>query len=185
MRVPRNTLVTVTSDGRLVPGARVEGSVVWPFTQIWWLPWRSTDPGRLDPINVAVIGAAPRQVHDALLAQGWHRPADGGTHKIRVGHRFRRMSDHIALGDRAERTHARLFAVAGATLIGAHHEVLDQRGTHVVCSWNRARATAVAALERAGYVRLDDSDVVTPPDLRGVPSDGRAWRAVAPPPSSD
>ena len=149
---------------------------LWPFTQTWWLPWRSTRPDRLDPVNVLVLDTDPGSVWHALAAAGWHRPDDGATHRTWVDGRFRRMSDHIAFGDRAERSHVRLFPLAGHTLLAAHHEVADDRGHHVVTSWDRARATVADGLTGEGFRLLEPSGAITPVNLRSAPGDGRVWR---------
>jgi hypothetical protein len=180
MRVPRNALIHLTPDGDLVPGVAAGHTRLWPFTQSWRFAWRSRDPGRLDPVNLLVLQAPPDVVRDALTARGWRRPDDGATHRTWVDGTFRRMHDHVALGDRAERVHVRLFSLASGTLIAAHHEVANDRGAHRVTSWDRARAETAAALESAGFARLSPTGPITPPDLRGVPSDGRAWRFVGP-----
>ncbi len=179
MGVPRDTFVHLTPDGDLVPGA-VAGAVrLWPFTQSRRFMWRSRNPTWLDPINLLVLRTSPTRVVQMLARQGWQRPSDGATHRTWIEDAFVTMSDHIALGDRAERVHIRLFAFVDATLIAAHHEVADNRGHHHVTSWDRARAVAAAALESAGASRLGPTGVLTPVDLRGVASDGRVWRLVA------
>ncbi len=180
--MPRATphpIVHLTPDGDLVPIATPGIVRLWPFTQHRRLPRRSRDPARLDPINLLVLGAAPAVVIARLAERGWHRPDDGATHRTWIDGRFVTMSDHIALGDRAERVHLRVFAFAGATLIGAHHEHADPRGRHRVTSWDRARQAVADALESAGMARSAPTGIVTPPDFRGVPSDGRVWRLVA------
>lgn len=179
MQVTRASLARLTPDGDLVPGVAPGGAVLWPFTQNGRFPWRCTSPARLDPINLLVLRADPARVFAALTECGWRRPADGARHRTWIDGAFRTMDDHIALGDRAERVHIRLFGLGGVTLAAAHHEVADRRGRHVVTSWDRARAETAAALEAAGFVRIAPSAVVTPRDLRGAPSDGRAWRLVA------
>ncbi len=179
MRVPRPTLAHLTPDGDLAPGAAAGATVLWPFTQSRRFPWRCTAPGRLDPVNMLVLRADPARVFAALAACGWRRPDDGAVHRTWVDGRFRTMDDHIALGDRAERVHVRLFPIGEATLAAAHHEVSDTRGHHLVTSWDRARAETVAALESAGFAPIAPSAVVSPPDLRGAPGDGRVWRLIA------
>lgn len=176
MRVPRDTVASLTADGDLVPGRAPGAVVVWPFTQSRRFLWRSRNPRWLDPINLLVLDVAPPDVIAMLAGQGWARPADGATHRSWIGRRFVRMSDHTALGDRAERVHIRVFRVGGATLVAAHHEIADERGHHHVTSWDRARAAAADALERAGATRLVPSAQVSPSNLRGVPGDGRVHR---------
>lgn len=183
MRVRRDALAALTPDGDLVPGGVAGAPRVWPFTQSNRFPWRRSSPRSLDPVNLVVLGADPSTVFAALAAAEWRRPSDGATHRTWVDGGFRTMEDHIALGDRAERVHVRLFRVDGLTLAAAHHEVAGRRGHHVVTSWDRARAEVAAALEPAGFTRIAPSAVVTPPGLRGVASDGRAWRLVAPDPA--
>lgn len=180
MRVQRDALVHLTPDGDLVAGAVPGRTRLWPFTQSWRFPWRSRNPNWMDPINLVVLRASPDAVLGSLVGEGWCRPDDGATHRTWVNGTFRRMHDHVALGERAERVHVRLFRLAGGTLIAAHHEVTSERGAHRVTSWDRARADTAAALESAGYVLLSPTGPITPPDLRGVPSDGRAWRLVGP-----
>lgn len=182
MRVSRDTLLQLTPDGDLVPGAQPGAPTVWPFTQSRRFLWRSRNPRWLDPINLLVLRTAPAQVIAMLDEQAWSRPGDGATHRTRIDGAFVRMFDHSALGDRAERVHVRIFAFADSTLVAAHHEVADARGHHNVTSWDRARQVTADALEAAGASRLAPSGVVTPIDLRGVPSDGRIWRLVGPGP---
>jgi hypothetical protein len=90
------------------------------------------------------------------------------------------MSGHLALGTRAERVHVRLWEIPRGTLAAAHHERLDERDRHIVLSWDDARARLAADLETAGFARIAPTGVVTLPALRGVASDGRAWRLLAP-----
>lgn len=180
MRVPRDTIVHLTPDGDLVPGMGQGAVRLWPFTQSRRLLRRAAAPRLLDPVNLLVLGARPDAVRQMLEGQGWARPDDGATHRTWIEGRFLLMSDHIALGTRAERVHARIFRLNEATLIAAHHEVEDGRGRHHVTSWDRARATTAAALQAAGATRIAPTGVITPVDLRGVQSDGRAWRLVAP-----
>lgn len=180
MRVPRSALVHLTTDGDLVAGATRGHTRLWPFTQSWRFPWRSRNPNWMDPVNLLVLRTPPETVCEALAGEGWARPDDGATHRTWVDGTFRRMHDHVALGERAERVHVRLFSLAGGTLMAAHHEVANDRGAHRVTSWDRARAETAAALESAGFTRLAPTGPVTPPDLRGVPSDGRVWRLVGP-----
>jgi hypothetical protein len=114
----------------------------------------------------------------ALGAQGWRRPDDGAVHVLWIGHRRRRMSDHTALGTRAARVHVRLWAVPAGTVAAAHDETLAGE-RHVVRSWDGARAAVAEALAAAGWRALEPSPEITKPDLRGLPSDGRAWRLAA------
>ena len=179
MRVSRDTIVHLTPNGDLVPGTAPGAVRVWPFTQSRRFRWRSRHPTWLDPVNLLVLRAAPAQVVQMLAEQGWQRPDDGATHRTWIDGAFVTMSDHSALGDRYERVHVRLFALGDATIIGAHHEVADGRGHHHVTSWDRAREAAADALEAAGARQIAPTGVVTPPDLRGVPCDGRVWRLVA------
>jgi hypothetical protein len=86
------------------------------------------------------------------------------------------MDDHVALGDRTERVHVRLFGLLRHTILAAHHEIGDGCGNHVVTTWDGARAETAQSLERSGFRRLGSSAPITPLDLRGVPSDGRVWR---------
>jgi hypothetical protein len=139
------------------------------------LPWRSTQPDRLDPVNLLVLETTPQTIWDSLAGTGWNRPDDGATHRTWVDGRFRRMSDHIALGSRDERVHVRLFPLVRHTLLAAHHEIADERGHHVVTSWDRARSATAESLARAGFRHLGRSEPITPVDLRGAASDGRVW----------
>lgn len=180
MHVSRDTLVHLTPDGDLVPGETPGTSSVWPFTQSRRFWWRSRNPRWLDPINLLVLRTPPGEVVALLRTQGWARPDDGATHRTRIDGTFVTMFDHTALGDRAERVHVRLFALADSTLVAAHHEVADEGGHHNVTSWDRARQVTSEALEAAGASRIAPTGVVTPVDLRGVPSDGRIWRIVGP-----
>lgn len=172
--IPRNQLLVL--DDRGYPTADASGRL-WPYTQHRWRWWRSGRPELVDPINGLVVGVAPAEIHGALTARGWVRPSDGAVHRTWVDGRFVRMSDHIALGDRQERVHVRLFAYGPHTLVAAHHEVADERGHHVVTSWDRARAALVAALIAAGYRDDGAIDDATAANVRGVPGDGRIWRA--------
>ncbi len=172
----RDTIVHLTPDGDLAPGVAQGDVLLWPFTQSRLFRWRSRNPAWLDPVNLLVLGAAPGTVSQLLAGQGWRRPDDGATHRTWIDGVFVRMSDHTALGDRSERVHARLFALADATIIGAHHEVADGRGHHHVTSWDRARQDTADALEAAGARRIDPTGPITPINLRGVPGDGRVWR---------
>lgn len=180
MPIPRGTVVHLTPDWDLRPGPRPGATRLWPFTQIWWLPYRSTDPRRLDPINALVLGAPPAMVHAALASTGWERPADGGTHRTWVNGSFRHMVDHIALGTRAERVHVRLFKLWQGTLVAAHHEVADDDGRHVVTSWDHAREVVCEALAGVGFEQLAPTGPVVPRDVRGIPGDGRVWRLLGP-----
>ena len=182
MRVPRDTIISLTPDGDLVPGAGQGAVGLWPFTQSRRLLRRSVAPRLLDPVNLLVLRADPDSVRQMLERQGWARPDDGATHRTWIAGRFLLMSDHIALGTRAERVHARLFRLGEVTLIAAHHEVADGGGRHHVTSWDRGRAATAAALEAAGAARIAATAVITPVDLRGVPGDGRVWRLVVDPP---
>ncbi len=179
MKVPRHTLVHLTPDGDLVPGAAAGAVRLWPFTQSRRYPWRSQNPNSLDPINLLVLGTAPATVVDLLAERGWRRPDDGATHRTWIDGAFVTMFDHTALGDRSERVHIRVFAFADATLVAAHHEVADDRSHHRVTSWNRARETVAEALATAGVSRITPTGVITPTDLRDATSDGRVWRLVA------
>jgi len=125
-----------------------------------------------------LLGAAPSEAMAALEAQGWRRPDDGAVHVLWIGRRRRRMSDHTALGTREARVHVRLWAVPAGTLAAAHDEVLSG-SMHVVRSWDAARAAVADALGAAGWERLEPSPPVTKPGLRGLASDGRAWRLGA------
>ena len=129
-------------------------------------------------MNAVVVATAPDQVHTALLADGWHRPDDGASHATWFEGRFIPMSDHIALGDRAERVHVRLFAIAGHTLVAAHHEVADERGHHIVTSWDRARERLGEALAASGWSECGASEPLLTVQLRGVDGDGRLWRYI-------
>lgn len=182
-RVPRGTVAHVTPDGDLVAGTTPGGTRLWPFTQSRRRLWRSTRPGHLDPVNLLILRADPAAVVAALRDSGWTRPDDGATHRTWVNGTFRSMADHVALGDRAERSHARVFRLGDATLVAAHHEIADHRGRHLILSWDRARAAVAAALQSAGYTRIGDTAVITPPDLRDAPGDGRVWRMIGPGPT--
>ena len=174
-------LCHLTADGDLVPGpGPAETTRLWPYTQSWRTLLRRNDEALVDPVNLVLLGAGPEGVMGALAGEGWARPRDGAVHRIWLNGRPRRMSDHLALGTRAARVHVRLWAAAGRTLAAAHQEVLDGRDRHVVTSWDAARAAVAEALSRAGFARLAPTGVITRPGLRGAPSDGRAWRLVAP-----
>ncbi len=177
---PRALVAHLTPEGDLHPDREAGGTRIWPFTQAWWRPRRSSDPRLIDPVNLLILGAAPLEVWEALREQGWARPGDGAVHRTWIDGRARRMIDHIALGDRAERDHVRLFRLGGHTLAAAHHEVAGADGHHRVTSWNRARDEVIRALTRAAYVPLTPSAVIAAVDLRGAPGDGRAWRVAAP-----
>ena len=178
MRISRDTLVHLTPDGDLAPGA-VPGTVrLWPFTQSRRFPWRSRNPIWLDPINLLVLCTSPATVVRMLAEQGWQRPDDGATHRTWIDGALVTMSDHTALGDRAERVHVRLFLFADATLVAAHHEIADNGGRHRVTSWDRARQITAEALEAVGARRIAPTGDLTPRDLRGAPNDGRVWRLV-------
>ncbi|HRC08711.1 MAG TPA: hypothetical protein PLV41_10910 [Miltoncostaeales bacterium] len=176
-RIPPDTLVAIGPDGTI---GTEHGTRVWPFTQSRRRPRRATSPALLDPVNLLIVGCDPDRVTDALATRGWRRPDDGAVHVIWSGGRRLLMSDHTALGNRAERVHVRLFAVAGHTVAAAHHEVADARGHHVVTSWDRARAAVANALVALGYVQLPSSAELLPIDLRGVDGDGHIWR-IRPP----
>ncbi|MDP9481688.1 MAG: hypothetical protein M3P84_00515 [Chloroflexota bacterium] len=180
MLVPRDTLVTLTPDGDLVPDGRPGTARVWPFTQSRRFVRRSRNPRWLDPINLMVLRTTPAAIIDLLASMGWLRPGDGATHRTWIDGGFRRMNDHTALGSRAERVHIRVFQFGEHTLIGAHHEVADGEGPHRVTSWDHAREVTSAALEAAGATRLTSTGIITPPNLRGVPGDGRVERLLGP-----
>jgi hypothetical protein len=180
VRVPRDTLLHLTPDGDLVPGDTPSTPTLWPFTQSRRFWWRSRNPKWLDPVNLLVLRTSPARVIELLAANGWARPSDGATHRTHIGGSFATMFDHIALGDRAERVHVRIFAFADSTLVAAHHEVADERGHHHVTSWDRARQVTAEALEAVGASRIAPTGIVTPIDLRDVASDGRIWRIVGP-----
>lgn len=169
----RRESIAIADDGAAVATA---DSGLWPFTQSWRLVRRSTSPDAVDPVNLLIPGTPPERVIADLRRAGWVRPDDGATHVTGYRGRRVRMSDHIAAGTRAERVHVRVFAVAGHTVAAAHHEVADERGRHVVTSWDRARIAVVEALADAGYDLLDPSGQLLPRDIRGVPGDGRIWR---------
>jgi len=175
--VRRDHLAHVTADGDVVAGGG-EGSRLWPFTQSRRRPRRSTRPEHLDPVNGIVLRSRPEEVVAALSRQGWARPSDGAVHRTWIDGRPLRMADHTALGDRQERVHVRLFALGAHTLLAAHHEVMNDRGRHIVTSWDRARQTVGAALEAEGFAPLAPSGVVTVEGLRDVAGDGRVWRWV-------
>jgi len=179
VRAPRDTLVHLTPDGDLVPGATPGAVRLWPFTQSRRFLWRSRNPRWLDPINLLALRTAPAAVVEMLARQGWQRPDDGATHRTWIDGAFVTMTDHTALGDRSERVHIRLFAFGDATLVAAHHEVAKNGGHHHVTSWDRARQVTADALDAAGATRIAPTGVLTPPDLRGAASDGRVWRLVA------
>lgn len=172
--IPRHRLLVL--DGR---GQRDDAGTLglWPYTQQRWRWWRSGRHELVDPINALAVDVPPAELHRALEAQGWARPSDGAVHRTWVDGRFVRMSDHIALGDRQERVHVRLFAYGPHTLAAAHHEVADARGHHVVTSWDRARAVLMDALTAAGWGADGSVDGATVANVRGVPGDGRIWRA--------
>jgi hypothetical protein len=177
--VSRSSVVHLTADADLVPGTQRGLATLWPYTQSWRRLWRSTDPRCVDPINIVVLRAEPDELMEALTGRGdWERPGDGTPHRTWVNGTFRYMVDHIARGNRAQRVHMRLFRLGPHTVAGAHYEVLASRGGHEVRSWDRAREAVVDALERVGFVELAPTAVITPPNLRDVPGDGRARRLV-------
>lgn len=179
MRVPRE-LCHLTPDGDWAAGPGTGECVrVWPYTQHWAHPYRTRDPRRTDPVNVFVIGALPADVTGDLSPSGWSRPDDGETHRLWIDGHLRRMEDHVTWGTREDRFHARLWAVGGGTMIAVHEEYLGNGNRHVVVSWNAARDRLYADLTGAGYARLSPSGIVAVENLRGVPGDGRIWRAVA------
>lgn len=179
MEVSRDTVVHLSGDADLVPGTQRGLATLWPFTQGWHRLWRSTDPRCIDPINVVILRTDPAEVMGALAARGdWERPADGIPHRTWVNGTFRYMTDQITRGDRSERVHVRFFRLGPHTVAGSHYEVLGARGGHEVRSWDRARQTVVDALEQVGFVELAPTAVITPPNLRDVPGDGRARRLV-------
>lgn len=172
MVIAREPLADLGADGAVRPGARG----LWPYTQHRrWLV-RCRAPMRVDPMNLMVVGAAPDDVLATLASAGWARPDDGAVHRTWFDGRFVRMRDHTALGTRQERIHVRLFAIAGHTLAAAHHEVADERGHHIVTSWDRARAGVCEALVAGGWRLLEPSAPVASVDVRGVDGDGRLWR---------
>lgn len=148
---------------------------LWPYT---WGRWRPRPAGAslLDPVNVLVVNTQPGDVHADLIRAGWARPDDGAVHVTRFNRHRVRMHDHAADGNRQERVHVRLFAIAGHTVLAAHHEVADERGHHRVTSWDRARDAVIGALETRGYVQLEPSAPLVACDVRGVAGDGRIWR---------
>jgi hypothetical protein len=171
----------LTPDGDLAPGRGPAGATrLWPYTQGRRTLLRRRDEALVDPLNLIVLGAPPADVAARLVPEGWATPSDGAVHRLWIDGRPRRMRGHLALGTRAERVHVRLWDVPRGTLAAAHHERLDERDRHVVLSWDDARARLAADLETAGFARIAPTGVVTLPALRGVASDGRAWRLVAP-----
>lgn len=174
MGVPRS-LVDLTDDGGLRPtNGAGRLARIWPYTQKWVWPVRMRSEALVDPVNLVVAGVGADDVLALLIAWGWAVPGDGATHRLWVDGHLRRMACHVALGPHAERTHVRLWQVAGHTIAAAHHEVADAHGHHVVDSWDRARDDLRAALAGSGLVERGPSEPVTIPDLRGVPGDGRA-----------
>ncbi len=178
MEVPRDAVVHLTADADLVSGEHRGAATVWPYTQAWRHLWRSTEPSRLDPINLLAIRVTPEELMETLERMGWGRPSDGNPHRTWVMGRFRYMADHIARGTRADRVHVRLFRLGPHTLVGAHHEVHNERGSHEVTSWDRARQELVDTLERSGFAEIAPTAVISPPNLREVPGDGRVHRVV-------
>lgn len=175
-RVAGDALMHLSDDGDVRPGGDASGWGIWPYTQNRRRLSRSLNPAKIDPINGLVLHNVPAQLHAALSRQGWARPDDGATHATWIDGSWVRMADHIALGDRSERTHVRLFPCGPHTLVAAHHEVADARGHHVVTSWDAARIDFGEAIEHEGYVPLATSPAVASVDLRGVDGDGRVWR---------
>ncbi len=179
MNVPRDHRAYLTADGDVVADAGADAPVLWPFTQHRRRLRRAMRPELLDPINGLVLRATPARVIEVLRGQGWERPSDGATHRTWLDGRPLRMSDHLALGTREERVHVRLFPAGEHTLLAAHHEVMNERGRHIVTSWDRARETLGASLEAGGFAPLAPSGVVTVAGMRDVAGDGRIWRWVA------
>lgn len=175
-------LVHLDPAGHLRPGRGPRGAgVVWPFTQGWRDLCRR-GPHAVDPLNLLVLNAGPAEVRARLAGRGWRMPEEGGIHLIWVGGWLPRlMATHLERGDAEERDHVRLWRFGPHTLAGAHHEVrgADGRG-HVVTSWDAARDQAARDLAASGLCALPPGAPITPPDLRGLPSDGRAARLAAP-----
>lgn len=150
---------------------------MWPYTLGWRRPL-SRRAAHVDPVNLLVLGAGPDEVLRRLRDRGWRDPVEGGVHLVWVGGWWPRlMAGHLERGDAQERDHLRVWRFGPHTLGGAHHEVrgADGRG-HVVTDWDAARDRAAADLAAAGLRALTPSPVLTPPDLRGRPSDGRVAR---------
>lgn len=180
MRVPRD-FCHLTPDGDWARGRGPGGAVlIWPYTQHWGHPYRTRDPRRADPVNLFVLGASPARIAADLASAGWGRPDDGGTHRLWLDGRLRRMDGHVALGTRERRLHARLWEVPAGTILATHDEYLGNGNRHVVVSWDAARERLHEDLAAAGYGPLHPSGAVVACDLRGVPGDGRIWRLVAP-----
>lgn len=164
--------------GSLRPGRGGRGAPrLWPYTVHWRRPWRR-GPADVDPVNLLVLHATPAQVIDRLRGQGWREPTEGGVHLIWVGGWWPRlMAGHLEWGDAGERDHLRLWRLGHHTVGGAHHEVRGAGGRgHRVTSWDAARERAAFDLAATGLRALAPSAVLTPPDLRGRPSDGRVAR---------
>jgi hypothetical protein len=157
--------------------------VLWPYTQGWREPLRR-EAALVDPVNLLVLNARPERVGALLERRGWRVPTEGGLQVIWVGGWLpRAMAAHLERGGAEERDHVRLWRFGPHTVAGAHHEVRGPGGRgHAVTSWNAARDQAAADLAAAGLVPLPASAPITPPDLRGRPSDGRAARLIAPVP---
>jgi hypothetical protein len=174
-------LVHVTADGDLRPGAGPRGAHrLWPYTQGWrWLR-RRREEHLVDPVNLYIVGGDVPAVLAALAGAGWTPEPDGGRQRTWLDGRLRMMRSHAALGPPELRHHVRLWPFAGGVVAAAHHERLDDQGHHQVLSWDAARARVADDLCARGYERLAPSPVVTRPDVRGLPSDGRVWRLAAP-----
>jgi hypothetical protein len=163
----------LTPEGRIENGAGPRRSVlVWPYTQGWKWQTRRCEEHLLDPVNLVIAGATPSQVMTALQTQGWAVPDAGGLHRLWVNRLLRPMRTHATHGTYEERTHVRLWSVRGHTIAAAHHEFAEGRG-HMVTTWNGARAAVGDALQSAGFVSRGLGEVVTLPDIRGLPNDGR------------
>lgn len=167
-------LCHITKEGRLEGGLIPRRAArIWPYTQGWKWQTRRTEEHLLDPVNLVVAGHSPRQVIAALMREGWTVPSSGGIHRLWVNRLLRPMRTHATFGGYDERTHIRLWGVAGHTIAAAHHEYANDHGSHIVTTWDGARDRVAEALIAAGYESLGLGEVVTLPGIRGLANDGR------------
>lgn len=180
-RPPRRAVLDLGPDGDVRPSPGPPGGLaIWPYTQDRRAPFRLGLEMLLDPVNVIVAGAPPRQVIAALTAMGWRRPRVAGVHRTWIHGRLVLMDHDLILGTEEERFHVRVWRAGRCTLAAAHYEVPGRRVRHVVTSWDGARAKVACDLADSGFDLLGATEAIVPRDLRGLPCDGRAFRLRAP-----
>jgi hypothetical protein len=182
VRAPaRRRVVHLAPDGTVLTGAPAPGAIpFWPFTQDRRAPFRLGLERLLDPINLVVAGAGPREVVAALAAAGWRRPRIASTHRTWIAGALVRMESDMILGDEGERFHVRVWGAGRCTLAAAHHESGGVVVRHVVRSWDAARAQVARDLAGEGFALAEASTPVGGPRHRELPTDGRLWRLAAP-----